>query len=259
MKRWVVIIALILVVAGVAAVAVFVVVKPFDPEEVGQLSPDIPLANPPSTSGTPFMPIEPGVYFFDVTREGRQGTEEADFLEPKELEPGVFEQTAWVKDDFGFQGLRFGRSRWYPNGSYAIAGTNGVGEGACFFEPPMLGTPHPLKVGDAWKSVSRCRGDDEPTRKSQTRVVGKETVNIGGEAVETFVLEFLSFFEVRGAEISNVGTSWYSPSYRLTVKAEVFVDLVDSSSRSGPSGSSSSSAGSSGPPITRVLRSTQPS
>lgn len=258
MKRPFLIALLVLVVAAVAAVVVFVVVKPFESNEVGQLSSDVPIADPPSTSGKPFIPPEPGVYLFEVTRERGQGTEKVEFLEPEEVEPGVFEQTHWKEDDFGFQGLRFARVLWYPNGSYVVSSSIGVGEGACFLEPPMVGVPSAMQVGDEWRSVSRCRGDDEPTRASETRVVGRETVTIGGEDVETFVLESLSFFEIQGAKLSNEGPSWYSPKYRLTVKAEVIVAIVDSRFGSGGSGSSFSSTGSSGSLVTHVLKSTQP-
>ena len=262
MKRRVVIAAVILAVVATVGVGLFVVMDRFAKDDAPELSSDVPLADPPATSGKPLMPPEPGFYFSDVTRARGTGTEEIEILEASEIEPGVFEQTHWVEDDFGFQGLRFSRVRWYPNGSYAIASSIGVGDGACFFDPPVLATPQTHRVGDAWRTDSRCRGDDEPTRKSEIRVVGKATVNVGGEDVETFVIESLSFFEIQGVPYSNEAISWYSPKYRLTVKSEVIPALVDSE-RPGfsPPGSSSSrsTTGSSNSVIIHVLRSTQPS
>lgn len=177
----------------------------------------------PSTEGDPFPPPAPGVYEYTVDRGGQMGSQWTEYGEADEVQPKVFEQTSWTTDSFETQGLRFGRAAWYPNGVFGLSHSVGVGEPPCIFTSLVLSQPRHIEVGDSWETSVRCRGDDEDLapHSGSSEVVRKETLTIDGIDVETFIIRSEGFFNARNLRVSNEGESWYSPTYKLSLKSDI--------------------------------------
>lgn len=165
------------------------------------------------------------------------GTRWVEFGDPVEEEPKVFRQTSWTTDTFGTQGLRFGQVAWYPNGSFGLARSKGVGDPPCIFTSPAMAYPRTIAIGDEWETSVRCRGDDDDVDPTvgTSEVIRKDAVTVAGIDVETFVIRSKLLFNALNLRISNEGESWYSPDYKLAIKSDILVNNYD------PDGSNASS------------------
>lgn len=91
------------------------------------------------------------------------------------------------------------------------------------FNGPVLLSPVPSAVGQTW-NWSMQSSDTDPTKKTtltqSSRVDRTETVVIGGQSVEVFVVETDITFSSPATDLNGTGhlTNWFSPVYKLPVK-----------------------------------------
>jgi hypothetical protein len=91
------------------------------------------------------------------------------------------------------------------------------------FNGPVLLTPVPSSVGQTW-NWSMQSTDTDPTKKTtitqSSRVDRTETVVVGGQSVDVFVIETDITFSSPATDLNGTGhlTNWVSPAYRMAVK-----------------------------------------
>ena len=84
--------------------------------------------------------------------------------------------------------------------------------------PPGLAFPQPATVGKAW-GWSAVSTDGKTTVNSNFKILRTETIQIGGEAVPTVVVETAVTTDGDVKSTSN-GTMWVSEAYRLIVRED---------------------------------------
>jgi hypothetical protein len=91
------------------------------------------------------------------------------------------------------------------------------------FNGPVLLSPVPSSVGQTW-NWSMQSTDTDPTKKTtltqSSRVDRTETVVIGGQSVDVFVIETDITFSSAATDLNGTGhlTNWVSPVYKMPVK-----------------------------------------
>jgi hypothetical protein len=91
------------------------------------------------------------------------------------------------------------------------------------FNGPVLLSPVPAAVGQSW-NWSMQSTDTDPTKKTtltqSSRVDRIETVVVGGQSVEAFVVETDLTFSSPATDLNGTGhlTNWVSPVYKMPVK-----------------------------------------
>jgi hypothetical protein len=92
------------------------------------------------------------------------------------------------------------------------------------FVGPVLLSPVPSSVGQTW-NWSMQSTDTDPTKKTtltqSSRVDRTETVVIGGQSIDVFVIETDITFSSAATDLNGTGhlTNWVSPVYKMAVKA----------------------------------------
>jgi hypothetical protein len=86
------------------------------------------------------------------------------------------------------------------------------------FEPPALSFPIPPTIGRAWSWEARST-DGKTNVKSSFKILRNETIDVGGERVDTVVLELVT--ETSGDIVSTMtSTLWVSQRYSLIVRTD---------------------------------------
>lgn len=109
------------------------------------------------------------------------------------------------------------RFSWTPSGFFRDADYN-PSFGPCHFDRPLLEVPLPLAVGRAWRSASSCEEGDMDWRLD-ARATKRDTVTIGGRAIDVVVIERELVRGAPGAKPDPLReTWWWSPKSGLIVK-----------------------------------------
>ena len=97
----------------------------------------------------------------------------------------------------------------------------------CDWNPDLLQAALPMAVGKAWRSDSSCTttafGQQMTIRSSgSASVVRSERVSVGGETVDTWVIEGTARNEVKGQTVNQVvdtkSTTWFAPAIGMVVR-----------------------------------------
>ena len=91
------------------------------------------------------------------------------------------------------------------------------------FNGPVLLAPVPTTVGQTW-SWSMQSTDSDPTKRTtvtqSSRVDRTETIQIGGQSVDVFVVETDIALKSSPADLNATGhlTTWVSPAYKVSLR-----------------------------------------
>ena len=114
--------------------------------------------------------------------------------------------------------------RWAPEGASLVRFK--IGQAGKEFVPaqPVLYMPFDGSTTEwTWPPITST--DGKTTIEQSSRIVGTDTVDVGGQPVSTFVVESVLTFKGDLVGTANL-TSWVSPDYRLAVKTHTVIDAT---------------------------------
>jgi hypothetical protein len=158
----------------------------------------------------------PGSYTYKVTGTMTVGTpQKVDATSTLKVEP--LQGTDQKSTQSGQQGGSETVLRYQPDGAYLVnLKLTGPVNKEFKLEPPGLAFAQPATIGKAWGWSAKST-DGATTVKSDFKILRTETIQIGGEAVPTVVVE-TNVVTDGDVKSTSKGTMWVSEAYRLIVQ-----------------------------------------
>ena len=100
-----------------------------------------------------------------------------------------------------------------------------IGQAGKVFEAPQPVLYVPFNGNPAEWSWTLTSTDNKTTIEQTSRIIGNETVDVGGQPVSTFVVDSVLTFKGDLAGTAHL-MSWVSPDHRLAVKTHATVDAT---------------------------------
>jgi hypothetical protein len=162
----------------------------------------------------------PGTYTYKVTGTMSVGTptpQKVDTTSTLKVEPlqGTDQKSTTQTQQGGQETVL----RFQPDGAYIVSlKLTGAVTKEFVLNPPGLAFPQPATVNKAWSWNAKST-DGKTTVKSDFKILRTETIQIGGEAVPTVVVQTTVTTDGDIKSTSN-GTMWVSEAYRLIVRED---------------------------------------